>query len=410
MTTKKLLAVGAVVTAVAAGCGSSKPTSVNPSGTTKGAGSYTVGILTDITGPAASGNKTCVQGVKAGAVAAAKQGYTINYVVGDTQTSPAAALSAAQSMIQQSHVLTVIACSALTFGAADYMLQQSVPVIGAAEDGPEWAVDKNMFSVSGALDNGAVSTAYGQFFKMEGATVIGALGYSISPSSADAAKAAAASSKADGLTVGYLNASFPFGSTNVAPEALAMKAAGVNGFTSTTDPNTSFALLTALRNAGDNPKVALFPDGYGGDLVASGPGATQAAQGAYFTTVFEPVEMHTAATVRFQSALTKAGVAGDPTYAEYNGYTAIAMLVDALKAAGSSATRATLTTALDGLQGFNADGLLGTHSFAPADRTGSPIGVGGCGYYTKFSGSTFHLVANADPLCGTVIPGVRVAP
>ena len=56
--------------------------------------------------------------------------------------------------------------------------------IAAPEDGPEWLTSKNMFPVYGYLDTTKVSTVYGQFFKMDGVTTVGALGYSISPSSA----------------------------------------------------------------------------------------------------------------------------------------------------------------------------------------------------------------------------------
>lgn len=37
-------------------------------------------------------------------------------------------------------------------------------------------------------------------------------------------------------------------------------------------------------------------------------------------------------------------------------------------------------------------------------------GPDGCEYFVKLSGSTFHLVPNADPLCGTIIPGKTVTP
>lgn len=64
-----LAAATAVILLVAAGCSSSS--SVSSSG---GGKTYTVGILTDVTGPAASGNKTSVQGVQAGAVLAKRDG------------------------------------------------------------------------------------------------------------------------------------------------------------------------------------------------------------------------------------------------------------------------------------------------------------------------------------------------
>ncbi len=119
--------------------------------------------------------------------------------------------------------------------------------------------------------------------------------------------------------------------------------------------------------------------------------------------------MQTPATKRFQSALTSTGVKGEPTYAEYAGYTSVALLLDALKLAGTDVMRASLLKALDGVQNYDAAGLLGSHGFAPGDKTATPIGPGGCLYMTKLSGSGFQLVPNADPICGTVIPGKSVS-
>ena len=59
----------------------------------------------------------------------------------------------------------------------------------------------------------------------------------------------------------------------------------------------------------------------------------------YFSLGFEPIEMQTAATKQFASDLKAAGVSGQATSAEYNGYTSIGLLVRALKAAGGSTTR-----------------------------------------------------------------------
>ena len=397
------LAVAALVaTAVASGCSSSKSSSGSGSGGSKG--TYTVGILTDLTGPAAPGNETCPQGVHAGAVEAAKSGYTIKYVVGDSQTSLSGILNSAKRMVQQDHVLAVIACSGLTFGATDYLHSVAMPVVGEAEDGPEWRTLDNMFSITGALDFNAVSDGTGKLFKMLGATTIGALGYGISPSSSNAAKATGISAQAAGLKVGYINSNFPYGSTNVEPEALAMKSKGVDGVVSETDPNTSFALISALRQVGANIKAALVPDGYGGDLAQAGPGALAAGQGVYFTTQYQPVEMHTQATETFVSDLKQIGVTTEPTFGEYNGYASVGLLVDALKLTSGKVTSASLMTALNQVKDFDAFGLLGDHHITPADRQANPIGPDGCSYWTKLSGSTFELVPGADPLCGKLLP------
>lgn len=406
MCNKKLRLAAAVlsVVLVAAACGSSSGSGSSGSGNSSGGSTktYTVGILTDVTGPAASGNKTSVQGVEAGTYLAHRQGYTIKYVVADTGTSPTGAMLAAQRLVQQDHVFAVVAVSALTFSAAPFLTAQGVPVVGVAEDGTEWITSKNMFSSFGYTDPKIVTTVYGDYFKMQGATNVGSLGYSISPSSADAATGAAQSAKAAGLTVGYVNANFPFGSTNVEPVALAMKSHGVNGVTASTDPNTAFALVTALRQSGANPKVAVFATGYGGDLQQAGSGAKQTAQNLSFLLAWEPVEMNTAATDQFQSDLKSAGVTTDPSYGEYAGYTSMALLVQGLQRAGSNPSQSSLIKALSGITNFDAAGLLGSHSIDLSKRVGSS-GPDNCYWFTKYYGSAFHTVQGADPLCGRII-------
>jgi ABC-type branched-subunit amino acid transport system substrate-binding protein len=427
-TTRKLAAVAVGTLLVAGACSSSSKKSSSTATTTAGAaattaapsassttsavpkGTYTIGILTDVTGLAASGNKTSVQGVKAGTVLASRDGYTIKYVVGDTTSSPNGALAAAQQLVQQDHVFAVIAISSLAFSAAPFLTSQGIPVVGIAEDGPEWTTASNMFSIVGALHTTLVATTQGQFFKMEGVTNVGTLGYSISPASAESAKSVAESAKAAGLKAGYVNASFPFGGTNVEPVALAMKAAGVDGATASVDPNTSYALIAALKQSGMDLKVFMLPTGYGGDLIQAGPGALQTAQNVYFLLGYEPVEMHTAATQQFTSDLSAAAVSGEPTFAMYNGYVSVGLLDQGLDAAGPNPTRAALINALSGIHDFTALGLYGSHHLDVNDRQNIIGGVDNCVWITKLSGSTFELVPGADPICGTQVPGVTVSP
>lgn len=394
----KVIAAMAAILVLAASCSSSSSPVASPQGHT-----YTIGLLGDLTGEAASANKSSPQGVQAGILWAAKQGYKINYVEADTLSSPAGLTSAVQKLVLQDHVFAVVSVSSLLFLTSSYLTSQDVPVVGVAEDGPEWLTSRNMFSSYGPTDTTKVSTTYGNFFKMLGVTDFGALGYGISPTSSQAADGAALSVEHAGLKVGYLNTNFTFGSTNVDPVALAMKSNGVNGVTATVDPNTGLLLVTALKQEGVDIKAALLPTGYGGDLIQAGPGALQSAQGVYFLSPFEPVEMHTAATTQFQHYLEAAGVSGDPTYAEYAGYASIVLLVQGLEAAGSHPTQASLMRGLSSLHDFNAAGLLGDHAIDMANRT--PSAIDNCDYITKLSGSKFDLVPGADPICGTIIAG-----
>jgi branched-chain amino acid transport system substrate-binding protein len=368
-------------------------------------------VLTDLTGVAASAEMTTPLGVKAGVGLANSEGYHIKYVVVDAGSTPSGALAGAERLVDEDHVFAVIALSGLTFAAAPFLAAHGIPVIGSATDGTEWIGDRNMFSVFGTQDYTKVNTTAGLIFKMLGATNVAVLGYGIVPSAAESAKGDAVSAQVAGLKVGYLNANFPFGSTNVQPVVLAMKSAGTDGCTGSVEENTSFAVIEALRQEGVPLKAALVAVGYGADLVQAGPGAEQAAQGVYFTVSYEPAEMHTAATERLQNALaTYAGVNGDPSLNEYIGYAAVDGFVTGLKAAGSSPTQASLINAMLGIRSYNAAGLYGNQSIGFAmDQRGQVAGADNCIWLVQYSGSTFHLVAGADPICGTDVPGKTVS-
>jgi branched-chain amino acid transport system substrate-binding protein len=404
------LALALTALLVGAGCSSSKSTPSAAGGASAGgAPTITVGVLTDITG--LGGSPTVLKGIQAGVGVAGSEGYRIKYVVGDTQSTPTGALTAAQKLVEEDHVFAVIAISGLTFAAAPFLTAHNIPVVGVADDSTEWITSRNMFSVIGTEDYSKVISTYGEFFKGVGATRIGTVGYSVAPSAKEAAKGAAVSAESAGLSAPYVNPDFPFGSTNVGPVAIAMKNAGVNGFTTAVTPNINYLLLTALKQQGATLKGALLPSGYGGDLDAAGKAAQQAAQGVYFLTGQEPIEMHTPATEALQRAFrTYTDVTGDPTYAEYWGYESIDGLVTGLKAAGSPPSQKSFTDAMLSIRSYNPAGLYGDQSIGFAmDQRGQAAGVNNCFWITQYVGDTFHLVPGMDPLCGSILPGKTVS-
>jgi ABC-type branched-subunit amino acid transport system substrate-binding protein len=399
-----------VVVAAGACSSSSHGTAGSATGSSSGQ-TITVGVLTDLSGPAAGTEVSVIPGIKAGIGQAAQEGYHIKYVVGDAQTSPAGALTAAKKLVEQDHVFAILADSALTFAASSYLTSKGVPVIGAATDGPEWSTAQNMFPVEGALDYHKVIDTIGRFLKMEGVTNMASVGYGITPSSSLSTKATAAAAEVEGIKVGYLNANFPFGGTNVGPVAIAIKNAGANGLYAGVETSTSFALITALRQDKVPLNAAVLPIGYGGDLLSGGPGAQASANGVFFPVGFEPVEMHTSATMQLQQDLSKyAGVTGDPTLNEYFAYVSVDAFVAGLKAAGSHPSQSSLINAMLGITTYDAAGLYGDHSvsFSMSGRVTSQ-GADNCGWYTRFNGTSFDLVPGADPLCGSVVPGKTVS-
>ena len=365
----------------------------------------TVGVLADLTGPASVTGDTTVDGIKAGIGVAAKEGYNIKYVVADTTSTPTGALTAAKKLVEEDHVFAVIMISELGFGAAQYLTSQNVPVIGANVDGPEWLTARNMFSIFGYSDYTRVNTVYGKTFQGLGVTRLGGIAYSIEPASYDFVKSTAVSAQLAGIAVPYLNTNLPFGTTDVTPVAIAMKNAGVDGMFTGVAQATSFALVEALKLQGAKVK-SFLPTGYGGDLTGGGPGASNVAQGVYFSVVYEPAEMHTAATEKLMNALkTYAGWTGpDPTEHQYFGYLSIDGLVQGLKAAGPNPTQAQFINTMLGITSYSADGLAGGHtmSFALQGR-GTVSGYDNCTWMTQYSGTTFHLVPGMTPICGTTL-------
>ena len=402
----RLLAAATVVATVASGL------SIGLSGSGAGASGdltpLTVGVLTDATGLGRFGERHKRARCQGRRRLAKRDGYDLKYVVGDTATSVTGGLTAGQSLVEEHHVFAVIAVSSLTFAAAPFFKAQGTPVIGVAEDASEWSTDPNMFSVYGDPDFSLVPTTFGLYFKSQGVTNVGSIGYSISPSSADAAEAAADAAKQEGIKVGYINAAFPFGSTNVAPEALAMKAAGVNGLTMSTDPNTAYALIDQLKIDGVHLKAVLLATGYGGDVTyQASPAEAQAAQGVSFDNPYEVMELNTPATKQFAADLKAAGIKGLPTQAEYNGYVSVGLLLEGLKAAGNNPTQASVIAALSKVHSFDALGLFGSHPIAINDRTDF---YDTCSWVAKLKGKAFDLVPGAEPVCGKVIPGLTVSP
>ena len=419
---RKSLAAATAVALLAGACSSSSKSesSSSTASTSASSGSsasgsntgrtYTIGLMTDETGLAAPTFKTSPLGVEAGIGQAAKDGYKLKYVVADTGSSPTGALAAAQKLVEEDHAFVVISVSGFMYSAFNFLASKGVPVIGFP-DASEWITARNMFSVLGTSDYNKVYTQPGLILKGLGVTNVGSIGYGVSPASSLTAKSSAVAAELEGIKVGYLNSQFAYGSTNVGPLVLAMKNAGVNGLVAPIEINTEFALISGLRDEGVQLKAALMSTGYGGDLAAGGPGATQTAQGGYFETGYEPVEMETAATKQLQNDLKAyAGLTTEPTEAEYTGYMAVDALVSGLKAAGTNPSQASLINAMLGITNYDGAGLFDGHSvsFALAQR-GQVSGADNCIWVTQYSGSSFHLISGMEPICGQTVRGKTVS-
>ncbi|HVW41358.1 MAG TPA: ABC transporter substrate-binding protein [Amycolatopsis sp.] len=411
---KPLLRIVAALAAVVvvAACGSGNSGS-KPGAGNQGAsgGEIKLGLLTDLTGPYSSSFKSAEGGLKAyvqmindeGGI----NGTKLSYVVADTTSTLSGAQTAAQTLVEKENVFAIVEVSAVYSGAQTYLLRQGIPVAGGGFDGNEWTDphNTNLFATTGATDYKAVAAVTGQFMKSQGVTTCGAIGYA-NASSAPAASSIVKSCEAAGLKNGYLNTQLPPGSTDVGAIALAMKQAGVDGIDIPVVPNTAFALVAALKQAGVNLKVVLLPTGYGSDLLASPP-AVQASQGVLFQSVGQPVEANIPATQKQVAALAKVGINATPTFAQQESYIAGATVAAGLRAAGANPTQKSFTDALRKVHDFDADGLLapGKVDFSNFTQVPGGAGAAGCIFAARVQGDKFVPVQGL-PICGGAVPGM----
>lgn len=348
--------------------------------------------MSDLTGVASSGYTTTEKGIQAFLnplnAAGGVNGHKIEYVLADTTSTPQGALTAAQKLVQSDHVFAILENSSVFYGAEPYLLQNNVPVVGSAIDGPIWTDpnNKNLFAASGPTNSEYAMLAQGTYMKSQGVTSCGSIGYSSSESAQNAATAFTKACQAAGLKVGYLNNQIPFGSTDVGPLALAIKNAHVDGLYLPVVPNTAFALVGALHQLGVKMKSILLATGYGGDLLSS-KAAVQAAQGVDFMPIGTPAEANTPATKKRAADLKAVGVTTPPTFAEQEDFLTLTMFVTGLKAAGANPTPDSFTTALRNVKNYDADGLYAPQKW----NLDSWVPTHGCMWVVRLQGTAFHL-------------------
>jgi len=374
----------------------------------------TIAYITDLTGEGGSENGTSPAGFEArldqqnaeGGV----NGHKLVPLIIDDQTNPSEIARAVQSAMSKG-AFGIVSQSPLMFLAAKYPQQAGMPVTGTYDDGPEWGQQPytNMF----AADNGSVDPKYpvntqlGDLFKKLGGTVLGAYGYSISPSSSRAAIGTADSFKHAGGKVGVLDTTVPFGGVDFTAEALVAKKDGVNAISPAMDANSNYALATALQQAGVKVKAAIYATGYQPDVIHSTD--WKVLQGGYFLSLFRPWDLPNAATQQMQAAMEKYAhftKTQFPNFGQYESWAGADLMIKGLQMAGANPTRAAVIKDLRGLKSYNAGGLLPV-SFNYSTNFGhNPAKT--CAWVMKAVPNGFTPMSS-QPSCGTDLAGTSTA-
>jgi branched-chain amino acid transport system substrate-binding protein len=371
-----------------------------------------VGFISSETGIASpnfvGADKGCKARVGAENAKGGVNGRKINLVEVDDKsaTNP----DAAKDLVQNEDSFIVINDSPFAFQTYRFMLDAQVPMIGGGFDGSYYYEPGNEWIISSLGDGtpipGITSDTVTRLMKKLGVKKVASIGYGISPSSSETAKATVNyAAKAVGLKPGYLNTTVDFGSTDVGPIVLGIKNSGSDGAYLPLDSNTNFAIVQQLQQNNANMKANVLATGYSQALLDQ-PIAKTITPNDILQSSYKPIELGGPAVKRFTSNLKKyGGVTGVPNYGVYTGYITCDMAIVGIKNAGKNPTR----------QGF-VDGLRKSNNgiYDSAGLTCKPIDLSyahygkisstpACIYYVQVKNGKFVPYNGGKPITGKVV-------
>jgi len=371
----------------------------------------TIGLVTSVTGNAASTFADTADGVRARLEAENAKGgvYGRRLVleVADDQSSPQTDLSAVQSLVEQKDSFAIVGYSPYLFGGFRYLQENGIPVVGSGFDGPEWhqQPNTNMFSYSATDSTKDAYTIYGEFLSRVGVTKMAGLGYGNSPSSSGSIKQLRASVEQAGIEMAYENLTVPFGGVDFTTYALDMKSAGIDGAACSCVQSSNLAMFTAIKQA-QIPAKAMIAFSGPDNTVFGSPQSTSAAEGAFFQSAITPIVLETEATKEYVANLEQYAPSyeeGFPSFGQSGGYVSADLLIRGLWEAGQNPTRESFIEGLSGVSDYDADGLLATKiDFDRAKLEELPDTA--CTYFVQVKNGEW-TVFDPEPICGERIPG-----
>jgi len=383
------------------------------SGTSPGvsAKDITLGYISSETGVAASASEGSANGCKAriGAENAkgGVNGRKIKLEAIDDKSS--ANLNSAKDLVENRNAFIVINDSPFAFSTYRYLKDAGVPMLGGGFDGSYYYEKGNENIISAYGDGtpvpGLTYDTVTTLMKKAGAKEAGAIGYGISPSSSETAKATVEyAAPAVGLDKGYLNTTVDFGTTDVAPIVLGIKNSGTDAIYLPLDSATNIAVIQGLQQNNVPMKATVSATGYGQALLDQ-PASKTLTDHDYFQTAYKPVELGGSAVKTFQQNLKKyAGYTGVPGFGEYTGYVSCDLFIWGLKAAGKNPTRQGWVDAIRTNNGGiydNAGLTCGNRNFSTANF--GKVVKDSCLYYAVVKDGKWKVAFGGKPITGKLV-------
>ncbi len=370
----------------------------------------TIGLITELSGGAASQYGGAQYGVEARFDAqnakGGVDGHQLKVVTVDDQSTPTGNKLAAQDLVDDKGVFGVIDDSTVVYGATAFLHQAGIPVVGAGNDGPEWGEqpNTNMFDLMAPASTPFNGVTYGYntdvvFMKDIGVTKLAVISVNV-PSAITNQIALMKEATNLGITNCYDNDSLSLSDVAFTPVALQLKSSQCNGVILAGVPAQVVALSETLRQA--DVKIKEFYYTLSSSLLTQ-PAVHQALTGTYSAQLgFDlsdpnPGQKVMLATIRKYI----------PHFSETNDqaafltYEAADAMIKGLELAGKNPTREAFIANLRKLSVYTAGGVL------PSPVTFEHFGTVGmlpktsCGQVLVVTGKGLTPYDNGKEICGS---------
>jgi branched-chain amino acid transport system substrate-binding protein len=377
-----------------------------------------IGLIADETGPGATaaGYADAINGAEARIdaqnAAGGVDGDKLELVTEDEQSTPAGDQLAAQLLVSKG-VFGVMEVDSAAFGGAPYLHSRGIPVVGVAEDGPEWGEqpNTNMFAIADQASTTPINGYYygynssGADLKALGITKLAQVVFNV-PSAINAATTIFQEAKSVGVSK-CLDALVPTDNSNFGPTVLQMKHLGCNGVEVLSVLGTCSNLATDMRQSGVKAKM-ICATGYDQNLLDQ-PSSLAAMQGTYTTTAINVLSNPTPPVKLFVSRLKKytnwAG--GIPSGTLGEAYVSADAMIKGLELAGPNPTRTEFISKLRQVSNYTADGLLTTPIIFSHFGTLGMFPKESCTPLLEVKGKSYVPIDNGKPICGQLVRGAH---
>ena len=375
--------------------------------------SVKIGFISSETGVAAANfvgaPKGCQARIDAQNTKGGVNGRKVDLVTIDDKSS-GANLTAAKDLVENQDAFAVVNDSPFGFLTYRYLVDAKVPMIGGGFDGSYYYEQGNEYTISSLGDGtpvaGITSDTVTNLMKKLGATKVAAIGYGVSPSSSETAKATVNyAAKASGLKSGYLNNSVDFGSTDVGPIVLGIKNSGSDGVYLPLDSNTNFAIIQSLQQNGVKTKAVVSATGYSQDLLEQ-PIAKTIEPTDLLQSSYKPIELNDPAVKTFVNNLKKySDITGVPNYGVYTGYITCDMAIRGLANAGKNPTRQSFVDGIRKANGgkYDSAGLTCRDVDLSYEHFGKISSEPACIYYVQVKNGKFVPYNGGKPITGKTV-------